>query len=141
MNKEQFDICLEFHQKQIRTELNQDTINNARKSLVDGDKELAGIGSVKRYSARKLARKITGLFESLASWKALSWTDKVETYKKDRKRIPTQGVFNAVKQMKDTGCVYGKAAADCDVNPQSVKVLLPRLKRWDDYSERLSKAK
>lgn len=146
LTQEQFELCIDFHANQIRTRLGEDTIENARRSLVVGDVDLPGIGSKKRFSANKLVRKVLYVFGNLSAWPSLSWDEKVALYIRGRKKTPKPAVFDAVKSMRDNGRTYCQASFDqaefgVKVNPQSVKVLLPRLKRWDDYSDLLSKAK
>ena len=138
MKTETFDLCLAFHKELIRAELSQATVDNAKKYLVDGDKKLPGIGAQSRSRAKAFAETINGRLDTLKNWHKADTSKQRDIYKAAFKRVPADAVFDAVALVIDSDLKIGTAASQCGVNFQSVKVLKPRIERYNDYAEKLN---
>ncbi len=125
MNNVQFDILLEFHKGLIRSHPHQKTVDAAR----DGAKEGAPGKLLEALNSRK---------ESLKQWrKSVTPLTKRNIYNKNNTRNPSQGAFDGAFSVIDNGKLISKAATAAKVNYQSVKVLIPRIERWNDFAKRL----
>lgn len=138
MNKNIFDLGLSFHKELIRATLSQATIDNAEKFLVNGDESLPGIGAQSRSRAKAFATTITGRIDMLKKWHAADANKQRDLYKASHKRAPADGTFNAVMLVLHDDLKTGTAASTCGVNFQTVKVLIPRIKRYNEYAEKLN---
>ena len=127
MNTEQFDICLEFHLGLIRSRPHQKTIDEAR-------------DNVDSYGARKLTYALDKRFIALKRWhSSRTYYYKMGIYNLNNTRNPSPGVFTAAFSVISVDAKISKAAIANRVNYQSVKVLIPRLKRWEEYAQKLAK--
>ena len=138
MNKNIFDLCLSFHNELIRASLSQVTIDNTEKLLVQGDERLSGVGAQNRYKANEFARTMKARYELLVNWHGSDGNEKRDLYKSSLTRFPADGVFDAVALVIAEGLKIGTAAASCGVNFQSVKVLMPRIERYNKYAQKLN---
>ena len=125
MNRQQFDICLSFHLGLIRSRPHQKTIDEAR----DG---------VDSYGARKLTDALNDRMVSLSEWLCIDFT-KESIYNRCNTRNPSPGAFTAAFSVINDGAKISKAAIANKVNYQSVKVLIPRLQRWEEYAQKWAK--
>lgn len=138
MNKNIFELGLSFHKELIRATLSQATIDNAEKFLVNGDESLPGIGAQSRSRAKSFAATITGRIDMLKKWHAADVNEQRGIYKASHKRAPADGTFNAVMLVLHDDLKTGTAASTCGVNFQTVKVLIPRIQRYNEYAENLN---
>jgi len=127
MTPQQFNICLDFHLGLIRSRPHQKTIDDAR-------------NNIDSYGARKLTYALGKRFIALKHWGS-SRTDyyKMGIYNLNNTRNPSPGAFTAAFSVINDGAKISKAAIANKVNYQSVKVLIPRLQRWDEYAAKLAK--
>ena len=127
MSPEQFNICLEFHQGLIRSKPHDDTVNMARNGTTNG-------------AAGNLISALQERFNTLISWKSAKWMQgKINIYNLQNTRNPSPGAFTAAFSVINDGAKISVAAKDSKVNYQSVKVLIPRLKRWEEFAQKLAK--
>jgi len=132
MNEQQFDICLEFHLGIIRSRPHKQTIDDARNGIKGG--------TCPKGAAVKFIDALQERFNALISWKSARWIDgKVNIYNAQNTRNPSSGAFTAAFSVINDGAKISKAAIANKVNYQSVKVLIPRLKRWEEYAAKLVK--
>ena len=127
MTPKQFDICLVFHLGLIRCTPLDKTIDDARAGVTTG-------------AAGNLLDALESRMNTLERWEKSSiWCAKVKIYNKNNTRNPKAAVFDAALSVMFKGSGISKAAKAAGVNYQSVKVLIPRLKRWDEYAKKLAK--
>lgn len=134
MSPEQFSICLEFHKELIRPTISQKTVDGAMGILISNS-------STGNRQAKDLAANITDRFEALKKWAGnKSEGVKIALYnKKNNKRNPSNRVFLATFDFIG-GSVMHAAAKRHGVNDQCIKVLAPRIKRWDKYAKLLNES-
>jgi hypothetical protein len=125
MNSKQFEICLEFHLGLIRCTPLDKTIDDARKGVTTG-------------AAGNLRNALHLRELGLAYWNDSAFT-KEGIYNKANSRNPKPGVFSAAFDVINGKSGISLAARLNKVNYQSVKVLIPRLQRWDEYAKKLAK--
>ncbi len=126
MNSKQFDILLQFHKGLIRSHPHQKTIDAARSGVKDG-------------ASGKLLVALNSRKESLKQWnKSATSLTKRNIYNKNNTRNPSQGAFDGAFAVIDNGKAISKAATAAKVNYQSVKVLIPRIERWNEYAKKLA---
>ncbi len=136
MTPEQFNICKDFHLELIRAKPESETINNARDFLVNGKSQ--GKASL-RVKAENLADKISDRFDSLKAWQKTNCATKLMgIYNKQNTRNPSLSAFTATFQVME-GVGINQAAKNNGVNYQCIKVLKPRIERWDEYANKLAK--
>ena len=138
MRKELFDVCLGFHRELIRAELSPATIANAEKILVDGDSQLVGVNAQRRSRAKAFADTLENRLDTLTKFYQAEWTIKTALYKASHERAPAAGVFIAVEMVLVNGLKIGTAATACGVNFQSVKVLKPRIERYETFAAKIN---
>jgi hypothetical protein len=128
MTPKQFDICLVFHLGLIRCTPLDKTIDDARAGVTTG-------------AAGNLRDALNKRFTSLVLWDDATddYTVKAEIYNKNNTRNPSDGAFQAAFDVINGRSGISLAARLNKVNYQSVKVLIPRLKRWDEYAKKLAK--
>lgn len=127
MNNKQFDILLEFHLGLIRCTPLDKTIDDARNGNAGG-------------AANNLAEALRLRMESLKEWsKSATWLTKRNIYNKNNTRNPSDGAFVAAFDVINGRSGISLAARLNKVNYQSVKVLIPRLGRWDEFAKKLAK--
>jgi hypothetical protein len=126
MTPKQFDICLDFHLGLIRSKPHDDTINMARNGTING-------------AAGNLMNALDDRLTSLMYYPGANTDGKIELYNLNNTRNPSPGAFAAAFEVINGRSGISLAARLNKVNYQSVKVLIPRLKRWDEYAEKLAK--
>lgn len=139
MNNKSFDVCLDFHNALVRPSINEQTIENARKILVDNDKRLPGVGAYQRFRARSLASKLNQRYDVLKKWGKSSWNKKMSLYITSS-RAPSKGAVKACRDImkENSDASIATASTRHKVNYQCVKVLLQRVKRYDAFSIKLN---
>jgi hypothetical protein len=127
MTPKQFDICLVFHLGLIRCTPLDKTIDDARNGVTTG----AGGNLVDA-----LEKRMTWL----TNWHTTKINSfKEEIYNLNNTRNPSSGAFAAAFDVINGRSGISLAARLNGVNYQSVKVLIPRLKRWDEFAKKLAK--
>ena len=139
MKEEVFNLLTAFHLQLVRVKPAKGVIVDAKRILVDGDKKLKGSLRDEKTRAKRLANNLEGRLDDLARYNKAQWGDKCTIYSERYKSSPAQGVFDAVKDVLDNNTAYGTAARANDVNAQSVKSLLARIKRYNTFSGKLAK--
>ena len=125
MNKKQFDICLVFHLGLIRSRPHDKTIDDARSDIING-------------ASKSLIDALEQRRRDLIAWQDRVFIqDKIDVYNRHNTRNPSQGAFDGAFDVTANGTGIGKAAKDNKVNYQSIKVLIPRLQRWNEFAKRL----
>lgn len=136
MTLEQFNICLDFHLALIRSKPEAATINDARDYLLSGTVQDK---SVCRKKADNLANHVIDRFDSLRKWGSTNDSKcLIKIYNKRNTRNPSSNAFIATFKVLD-GASINESAKNHGVNYQCIKVLKPRIERWDDYANRLRK--
>lgn len=130
MNDKQFDILLEFHLGLIRSRPMQKTIDAARKTI-NSNHSSDDIGA-----SGNLISALRARLKSLTAWNDVG-AGKVAIYNLNNTRNPSDGAFAGAFDVINDGKAISKAAKDNNVNYQSIKVLVPRLIRWNDFAKRL----
>lgn len=136
MTEDQFDICLEFHKGLIRSQHSKQTINDARLVNIHGCGK-GDLNASRRSAAGGLLDGLEYRFNFLTDWQNVDNADKIAIYNFNNTRNPSQGAFDAAFDVMANGTGISKAAKDNRVNYQSIKVLIPRLQRWDKFAKRL----
>lgn len=124
MNKDQFEICLSFHLELIRSRPLQKTIDDARNGVTTG-------------AAGKFLYALKERFDSLTQYQSVSNMLKINIYNLNNTRNPSPGAFAGAFDVINNGTGISKAAKAHNVNYQSIKVLIPRLERWEAFAKRL----
>lgn len=136
MTLEQFELCKDFHMGLIRANTDSTTITDARDYLLNGT--LPSKSSY-RKKAESFADQITARFHSLRAWaNAVDSKCLIKIYNKNNSRNPSNEVFVATFAVI-AGATINESAKKYGVNYQCIKVLQPRINRWDDYAKRLRK--
>jgi hypothetical protein len=132
MNDEQFEICLDFHLELIRGKPKRQTIDDAYHNKYDN------LTAARRVAAISLRESLVDRMKSLKDWYHTANDDRCEwIYNENNSRNPSSGAFDGAWSVIRKGAGISEAAKDNGVNYQSVKVLIPRLQRWDEYANRL----
>jgi len=134
MNEKQFDICLEFHLGLIRHKPLECTIEDAKFLLNKTD--VSGFSSRRISSAQNIIDSLNDRMVSLVEWCSDNFS-KESIYIGAGTRKPSAGAFVGAIDVMTKGTAIVRAAKDNKVNYQSIKVLIPRLKRWDEFAKRL----
>lgn len=125
MTPEQFDICLEFHLGLIRSRPHKQTINDARNGISNS-------------AANNLIKALESRMEPLQEWNKRN-ISQMDIYNRNNTRNPSESVFIAANNVMHWNMPISKAAKLQGVNYQSVKVLIPRLERWEEFAQKLAK--
>lgn len=126
MNNKQFDILLEFHLGLIRCTPLDKTITDARNGVTSG-------------AAGNLRNALDDRQAALMYYTGANAEGKIELYNLNNSRNPKLEVFNAAFSVINGRSGISLAARLNKVNYQSVKVLIPRLERWDEFAKKLAK--
>lgn len=134
MTPEQFQICKDFHLALIRATPSDDTVQGAEEYLVKGIKRSA---KSKQRPIYNFAEQISDRFNSLVEWSnADTSTRFISIYNKNNTRNPADAVFYATFQVMNGGSIMDAMRAH-GINYQCIKVLKPRVERWNSYSKML----
>ncbi len=133
MTPEQFDICKDFHLELIRPKVTQETIDDAKNYLVN-------TAEVTEEARKKndFRMGILDRFDSLVAWfNADTSTKFISIYNKNNTRNPADAVFYATFQVMNGGTMMDAMRTHA-TNYQCIKVLKPRIERWNKYSKMLN---
>jgi hypothetical protein len=131
MDNKQFDICLDFHLGLIRCTPLDKTIDDARKI---NEKNIDTGPAARNLFTNLVVRKI-----AIEEWADHDNDGKEGLYNQYNSRNPKPEVFTAAFDVINGKSGISLAARLNGVNYQSVKVLIPRLKRWDEFAKKLAK--
>lgn len=135
MTPKQFDICLDFHKGLIRSQHSKQTIDDAR--FLRDKADVSGFAAGRRSAAQSLIEALSERYLTLWEWTKADNKRKIGIYNLNNTRNPSKGAFDGAFDVMNNATGISKAAKAHNVNYQSIKVLIPRLKRWDDFAKRL----
>ena len=139
MKEQQFNLLYDFHRGLIRSAHSRDTIDDA-KTIIQNPSYADTLRAGERSAAENLIYVLEKRMISLTQWRnAPTNYYKADIYNRMNTRNPSQGAFDGAFDVMANGTGIGKAAKDNKVNYQSIKVLIPRLQRWDEFAKRLHK--
>ncbi len=141
MNKEQFEVLMDFHEKLVRIKPKSQTVSDAKIISVDGLEVVSGQGvnRSRKACAKSLVAALTERQNMLTKWLTADNSERAKLYSLDKSRPPRNEVFTALFSVQSGSSVYAMCK-EHDVNEPSITALTKRFKRYDDAALALKNA-